>query len=197
MINIVGINMNIIEIAVDADFEEGTIVDVETTHWDITKGELITAGFLSDNRIKILQRVDLPEQEFKEKVIKELENEKQPLYAFHKKIEEDFLQISIEKDLQNNREAAFGALLEEGLLDHYNSLCDPLFNEEVPRLWNAWIKIRDMVFLSKIVRHNYCCLAKEYYLKLIRINYESVHEIKKFPSSAKIEKRHIRPQLGI
>jgi hypothetical protein len=175
---------------------DGTIVDFETTHWDVNKGELITAGFLSIEGIVILQRLELTENEFKKTIIGEIQTKKRPWYAFNKEFEEKFLPMIADKELQQyERESAFGALREEGLLDHYCLLCDPLFNEEIPRFWDAWKSTRDMVFVSKIVRHNYCCLAKEYYLKQKRIDKLHVNEIEMFPSSAQIEKTHIRNQL--
>jgi hypothetical protein len=177
---------------------EGSIIDFETTHWDVKKGELITAGFLSKEGIVILQRLELTENEFKKRVIEEIQTKRRLWHAFNKEFEEKFLPIVTDKELQKNeRESAFGALLDEGLLDHYGLLCDPLFNEEVCRFWDVWKKMKDMVFVSKIVRHNYCCLAKEYYLKLKRIDKFDVNEIKPFPSSAQIEKRYIRKQLGL
>jgi hypothetical protein len=175
---------------------EGTIIDFETTHWVVEKGELITAGFLSKEGILILQRLELTENEFKKKVIEEIQTKRRPWYAFNKEFEEKFLPITMDKELQQNeRESAFGALLDEGLLDHYDLLCDPLFNEEIHRFWNAWKSTKDMVFVSKIVRHNYCCLAKEYYLKLKRIDKLDMNQIKPLPSSAQIEKRYVRKQL--
>lgn len=36
---------------------DGTIIDFETTHWDVKKGELITAGFLSQEGVLIFQRL--------------------------------------------------------------------------------------------------------------------------------------------
>ena len=175
---------------------EGTIIDFETTHWDVKKAELITAGFLSKEGIVILQRLELTEDEFKRMIIEEKQTKKKPWYAFNKEFEEKFLPISIDNELQRERESAFGALLEEGLLNHYDLLCDPLFNEEIARFWDVWKLTKDMVFVSKIVRHNYCCLAKEYYLKLKRIDKLEVNKIELFPSSAQIEKKYIRGQLG-
>ena len=176
---------------------EGTIIDFETTHWDVEKGELITVGFLSKEEIVILQRLELTENEFKKMAIEEIQTKKRPWFAFNKEFEEKFLPITMDKELQQNeRESAFGALLDEGLLDHYSLLCDPLFNEEINRFWNAWKSSKDLVFVSKIVRHNYCCLAKEYYLKQKRIDKLDVNQIKPFPSSAQIEKRYLRNQLG-
>lgn len=175
---------------------EGTIIDIESTHWDSKRGELFTAGFLSREGIVILQRLESTEEDFKKRVTEEIQVKKRPWYAFNKKVEEGFLQNTIDRDLQLEHEAAFVALLKEGLLSHYNSLCDPLFNEEIPRFWGAWKKTKDLVFLSKIVRHNYCCLGKEYYLKLKRIDKLEVPKIAPFRSSAQIEKNYIRHQLG-
>ena len=176
---------------------EGTIIDFETTHWDVKRGELITAGLLSNEGIVILQRLELAENEFKRRVIQEIQTKKRPWYAFNKEFEEKFLPIVIDNELQRRElESAFGALLEEGLLDHYNLLCDPLFNDEIGRFWNVWKSTKDILFVSKIVRHNYCCLAKELYLTLKRVNKLYVNKIKPFPSSAPIEKKYIRDQLG-
>jgi len=68
-------------------------------------------------------------------------------------------------------------------------------NSEIPRFWRAWQIINDKVFLSKIVRHNYCCLIKEYHLIQKRMCKLDVNKIKRFPSSAQIEKRYIQRQL--
>jgi len=175
---------------------DGTIMDFETTHLDVNKGELITAGFLSQDGIVILQRLAMPQDEFDKIVKNETKNKMKPWYAFNKRFEESFCQLEIEHDLQVEHEAAFMALKNEDLLDHYNSLCDPIFNEEIESFWNAWKKTENLVFISKIVRHNYCCLTKEYYLKLRRINELPPNQIGIFPSSALIEKRYIRRQLG-
>jgi len=176
---------------------DGSIVDFETTHWDVEEGELITAGFLSQDGIVILQRLAMPQDEFAERVREEMKNKMKPWYAFNKRFEESFCQLEIERDLQRvEHEAAFMALKTEDLLDHYSQLCDPIFNEEIESFWNAWKKTGNLVFLSKIVRHNYCCLAKEYYLKLRRIDNIPPNQIGILPSSASIEKRYIRGQLG-
>jgi len=176
---------------------KGTIIDFETTHWDVKKGELLTAGFLSKDEIVILQRFEQAEDAFKRSVIEEVQTKARPWFAFNKEFEEAFVPMSIDKELQQReREAAFGALVDEGLLNHYNLLCDPLFNEEIPRFWNLWKTTKDMILLSKIVRHNYCCLAKEYYLKLKRMDKLDVTKIDLLPSSAQIEKNYIRNQCG-
>ena len=160
-------------------------------------GELITVGFLSQEGFSILQRLEMSEEEFKKRVIEAAQNKKKPWYAFRKEFEEKFLPIAIDVDLQQReRESAFVALQEEGLVEYYDLLSDPLFNEEVKRFWDAWKSTQDMVFVSKIVRHNYCCLAKECYLKLKMVDKLPVTEIQPFPPSAKIEKTYVRKQLG-
>ncbi|NHJ32080.1 MAG: hypothetical protein FK732_04390 [Asgard group archaeon] len=170
---------------------EGTIVDFETTHWDVEKGELITAGYFSQNGFVIIQRLESTEEEFRKNIIEEMKNQEKPYYVSNKDFEESFCQLPLEKELQQReRESAFGALLEERLLGYYNLLCDPLFNEEVPRFWDVWKAIKDMVLVSKIIRHNYCCLCKEYYLKLKREDELEVNKINRFRSSALIEKNY-------
>ena len=176
---------------------KGSIMDIESTHYDATKGELITAGFLSKNGFTILQRVKSIEANFKAYVISEMEAFERPLYAFNKDCEEGFCGRAIDCDLQVGQEAAYIALKDEGLLEHYNTLCDPLFNEEIPEYWKTWKITENPLFLSKIVRHNYCCLAKEYYLKLKRVDKIEPNQIRPFLSSAALEKKYIWPPLSI
>ena len=176
---------------------DGTIIDFESTHWDARIGEIITAGFLSQSEFTILQRLESTKESFKKRVIEEMKTKKKPWYAFNKKIEEGFCGLEVDCDLQENREPSFIALKDSGLLEHYNLLGDPLDGKEIPRFWKAWKSTKDILFVSKIVRHNYCCLAKEYYLKLKRIDKLDLNMIEKFPPSVLIEKLEIRKQLGL
>jgi hypothetical protein len=169
---------------------EGTIIDFETTHWDSKMGELVTSGFLTKDGFKIIQRYNSDNKAFKKATIKEMESLPKPWYAFNKKFEEDFCGLEMTCDLQNGRESAYRALKDSGLLDHYNLLCDPLFNNEVPTFWNLWKKTKEPLLLSKIVRHNFCCLSKEYYLKLLRVDNLSLEEIKPLFNSAQMEKMY-------
>jgi len=175
----------------------GSIIDIESTHYDAVAGELITAGFLSEDGFTIIQRVESSDTDFRVSVDKAMTTFKEPMYAFNKKCEEGFCRRRISHDLQLKGEATYIALVDEGLLDLYNSLCDPLFNEEIPHFWGTWSATKNPLFLSKIVRHNYCCLAKEYYLKLKRIDRLQNTNIIPFLSSAPIEKKYIRPALNL
>jgi hypothetical protein len=176
---------------------QGSIIDVEATHFDASKGELFTVGFLSRNGFTIFQRVDSAEKAFKKWVSEEMSSFAEPWFAFNKQCEEGFCGRAITEELQVGEESAYGALKNEKLLDHYNTLNDPLFNEEIPLFWEAWRKTGIALFLSKIVRHNYCCLAKEYYLKLRRIDKLEPENIPQLLISAVIEKKYIRPVLNI
>jgi len=175
---------------------DGTIIDFETTHWDARSGELITSGFLTKEGFKILQRLNSNKDEFKTATIKEMESMPKPWYAFNKRFEEDFCGYDISCDLQEGRESAYGALKDSGLLDLYNLLCDPLFNYEVPTFWKLWEVTKEPLLLSKIVRHNYCCLAKEYYLKQLRIDKLHFKEIQPLFNSAPMEKVYFYKALG-
>jgi hypothetical protein len=174
---------------------QGTIVDFEGTHFNADKGELVTAGFLSNDGFTIVQRCNLAESEFKATIIDRMQRCEKPWYAYHKQCEEGFSGLTIERELQDGRESTYTALRRYGLLEHYNALCDPLFNEEIPAFWDVWTNTRNLLFLSKIVRHNYCCLAKEYYLKLRKEDTCTLDDIPRLRSSAPIEKNYIRPLL--
>lgn len=172
----------------------GSIVDVETTDLLPSTGELVTVGVLSGDGIRIFQRTggleeftkSLPEGIFES-----------PLYAFNRSFEERFLEVKVNCDLQNGFESGFAALKGEGLLSLYNRLNDPLINREIPSYWEAYWTLRNPIFLRKIVRHNYCCLCKEYYLKVRRVDGVKVSEIKPFISSAIFEAKWIRPKIAL
>jgi hypothetical protein len=176
---------------------QGSIIDIEATHYDASQGELITVGFLSKNGFTIFQRTNSAEQVFKSWLNEEMHNFAEPWYAFNKQCEEGFCGRSLSKDLQIGQESTYGALKDENLLEHYNLLNDPLFNEEIPIFWEAWKRTGNALFLSKIVRHNYCCLAKEYYLKLKRVDNLKPNVISPLLTSAVIEKKYIRHALKI
>ena len=176
---------------------KGSIIDIEATHYDASQGELFTVGFLSKNGFTIFQRVDATEKAFKRWVANQYSDFAEPWFAFRKVCEEGFCNKSVSEELQLEQESAYGALLDERLLEHYNMLSDPLFNEEVPAFWEAWKATENLFFLSKIVRHNYCCLAKEYYLKLRRVDDLKPTQIEPLLTSAAIEKKYIRPALEI
>jgi hypothetical protein len=176
---------------------QGAIIDIEATHYDASQGELFTVGFLSKNGFTIFQRADSTEIAFKEWVTEQMPDFAQPWFAFNKKCEEGFCGKNVTNELQLEQESAYIALVKEKLLDHYNLLNDPLFNEEVPAFWQAWKQTGNALFLSKIVRHNYCCLAKEYYLKQKRIDNLQLSQIQPLLTSAVIEKKYIRPALNI
>lgn len=177
---------------------QGSIIDIEATHFDATQGELFTVGFLSKNGFTIFQRVNATEEVFKNWVVEQMPIFSEPWFAFNKECEEGFCGKIVAQELQAvERESAYGALKNEMLLDHYDLLNDPLFNEEIPAFWEAWRKTGNPIFISKIVRHNYCCLAKEYYLKLKRFDKLSLEQIQPLLTSAVIEKKYIRPALGI
>jgi hypothetical protein len=174
---------------------QGTIVDFEGTHFDAAKGELVTAGFLTNDGFTIVQRCNLTASEFTATIVDRMQRCEKPWYAYHKQCEEGFSGLAIERELQDGRESTYAALRRYGLLERYNALCDPLFNEEIPAFWDVWTATQNRLFLSKIVRHNYCCLAKEYYLKRRKEDACTLDDLTRLRSSAPIEKNYIRPLL--
>lgn len=95
---------------------QGSIVDIEATHYDATQGELLTVGFLSDNGFTIFQRTNSTEKEFKKWVAEEMPVFVEPWFAFNKKCEEGFCGKEIVNELQLEHESAYIALLNEKLL---------------------------------------------------------------------------------
>ena len=174
---------------------KGCVVDVETTGLTSSTGELVTCGVLRDSGLSIIQRTEESSKEFLEFVRAELVNLERPLYAFNKSFEEGFCHVPISCNLQLYEESTYYALKRDGLLSLYNLLGDPLRGAEVPVFWSAYMPLHEPIFLSKIIRHNYCCLVKEYYLKLVRFDGVDVEQIEPMLNSQLIEAKWIFPKL--
>jgi hypothetical protein len=66
-------------------------------------------------------------------VTKEIGAVKKPWYAFNKEMEERFLSIKVDNELQQiEREAAFGALLNEGCLNTIMRYLTPVLMKRYP-----------------------------------------------------------------
>jgi len=57
----------------------GSIIDIESTHYDAVAGELITAGFLSEDGFTIIQRVESSDTDFRVSVDKAMTTFKEPI----------------------------------------------------------------------------------------------------------------------
>jgi hypothetical protein len=66
---------------------QGTVVDIEATHFKASKGELFTVGFLSDKGFTIFQRLYSSETAFKRLITEEVPNFSEPWFAFNKECE--------------------------------------------------------------------------------------------------------------
>ena len=174
---------------------KGCVVDVETTGLTARIGELITCGILRDSGLSVIQRTEESNSEFTKYVNVTLAELERPLYAFNKAFEEGFCHVPISCNLQFYEESTYYALKRDGLLSLYNLLGDPLRGAEVPVFWSAYMSLHEPIFLSKIIRHNYCCLVKEYYLKLVRFDGVDVGQVEPLINSAIIEAKWIALKL--
>ena len=147
----------------------GSVIDIETTGTDPETNEIITCGILEADGMLIIQRKNESADVFKSAVLKQLEKMPRPFYAFNKKFEEAFLGIRIENDVQKKEmESAIGALIDTGIVRHYNRIADPLYGGEVPVFWRLWKQTGEGLLLTKIVAHNYSSLIKQLILALHR-----------------------------
>src|SRR3989441_11736030 len=76
----------------------GTIVDIETTGVSADRDNLITVGILTNGAYRIYQATDGSDMLRPLRPI--LQDLPRPIYAFNKGVEESFLQIPVDRELQ-------------------------------------------------------------------------------------------------
>jgi DNA polymerase III epsilon subunit-like protein len=80
---------------------KGTIFDVETTGWTPSVGELITIGYVSGSKLRIIQRDDRDGSERNRiyEIAKSLTVLPRPYMAYNKSFDERWLGFEIDHDL--------------------------------------------------------------------------------------------------
>jgi DNA polymerase III epsilon subunit-like protein len=151
---------------------KGTIFDVETTGWTPSVGELITIGYVSGSKLRMIQRDDRDSAQKNRiyEIAKSLTFLPHPYMAYNKSFEERWLRFKIDYDLWGRWKelgTEIGAKWP-GLRELVPSLFeyfDPeLHRQNIPSLWEKYVKDDNEDALMEIVAHNLEDLMKSYYL---------------------------------
>ena len=80
---------------------KGSVIDIETTGLNPAKDEIVTLGFIEDNKLQILQRTSEGKAEYYKELKEVVTNLKTPFYAYNGSFEKRFLhaQLDIEKEV--------------------------------------------------------------------------------------------------
>ena len=144
---------------------DGAIMDIETTGLNPDMDDIITFGFLVENRVTVMQRIDASAKEFCEAAKSRISELPCPLYAYNARFEKAFLssKLGVELDIVDifqpwmeraeSEGVKYPALDELARLPREYFREKPLKGEEVTFLWRSYQKTREKRKLSPIVRH--------------------------------------------
>lgn len=156
---------------------KGTLIDIETTGINSYTDEILTFGFVAKNNLIILQRRTKHKERFYEEVTKVLRTLSEPFYAYNLQFEQKFLENQLRvtctgtdlfKPWQDRAEKKYR--IKWPKLD--DLISEPEFyydekrirGEDVPILWQKFLKRKREKLLSLIMRHNQSDLLRELYL---------------------------------
>jgi uncharacterized protein YprB with RNaseH-like and TPR domain len=153
---------------------KGTLIDLETTGLNYSNDEILTAGVISGNTLRILQRKHKTKDTFNEDVRKLISSLPQPFFAFNSGFEEGFIrnQLGLKNikfvDLHAPwRKKAESMGKKWPKLDELITHPEQYFQEkaitgkDVPELWNKFNKTGNENHLDEIIRHNQIDLLRE------------------------------------
>lgn len=146
---------------------KGTIIDVETTGLNPDVNEIVTFGYLTENKVSIMQRVEASATEFYKAIKSKLSKLPHPFYAYNAKFDQMFLNSKLKRKTPPEFIDIFKPWMERAELEgqKYPSLDElarlprAYFKEkiikgrDVPFLWAGYQKTKDKRKLSPIVRH--------------------------------------------
>jgi len=149
---------------------KGTIFDVETTGLAPSIGELITIGYVSGSKLRIIQRDDRngSEKNRISEIAESLTVLPHPYMAYNKIFEQRWLPFEIDIDLWENWKRL--ATEVGAKYPKLKELVPPLLNYfgitrgEIPSLWKKYVEEGDKDALVEIVAHNLDDLIRSHYL---------------------------------
>lgn len=144
---------------------EGSVINLETTGTDSQRDDIITFGFLEQNTITVIQRVEATDDEFYSIITEKLAALEYPIYAYDAGFQEDFLlaklrlPVEIVDILEPWRQKSRTKGVRYPTLDELATVPREYFGErvvpdrEVHLLWASYERMGDKRKLSEIVRH--------------------------------------------
>jgi len=167
---------------------QGTLIDIETTGLDEERDEIITLGFISGNRLSVIQRKVKDKQPFYSEIKSTLSKISRPFYAYNCEFEEKFFRRQLGMQLKGTDLMEPWKILAERRMIKWPKL-DELVSEpemyfrttrisagDIPSLWNAFLTSGDEKSLEMIMTHNKADLLRELYLL---VQYPHLYELEK------------------
>jgi len=144
----------------------GSVIDIETTGLNPASDEIVTLGFIEDNKLQIIQRTSKDKAEYYKELKEVVTNLKAPFYAYNGSFEKRFLhtQLGIEKEVVDVfapwRKMAESRGQKWPKLDDLVS--EPEIYLDMPRitgrdcpiLWKNFLQTKDRDLLTPIMEHN-------------------------------------------
>jgi len=167
---------------------QGALIDIETTGLEERVHEIITFGFVSGNRLSVIQRKVKDKQPFYDE-IKDIFNKlSRPFYAYNCEFEEKFFKEQLGIQLEATDLMAPWRKLAERKTKKWPKL-EELVSEpemyfgvtrisakDIPTLWNAFLSGGDEKLLEMIMKHNKADLLRGLYLL---VQYPHLYELGK------------------
>ena len=167
---------------------KGTLTDIETTGLNEKRDEIITLGFISGNRLSVIQRNVKSKEPFYREIRSVLSKLPRPFYAYNASFEEGFfktqlgLRVKMVDIMKPWREMANHKTRKWPKLDELVSEPEMYFDvtrisaRDIPSLWDAFLSNKDDRLLEIPLRHNRADLLRELYLL---VQYSHLYELEK------------------
>lgn len=167
---------------------KGTLIDIETTGLDVARHEIITLGFISGNKLCVIQRKVRNKTPFYKEIKDELSKLPRPFYAYNSDFEESYfktqlgVRVKMVDLMKPWTEIANRKAVKWPKLDELVSEPEMYFNitrisgRDIPSLWKAFLSNGDEKLLQMPSRHNRADLLRELYLL---VQYPHLYELEK------------------
>jgi uncharacterized protein YprB with RNaseH-like and TPR domain/ribosomal protein S27AE len=167
---------------------QGALIDIETTGLNEGVDEIITFGFISGNRLSVIQRKVKDKQPFYDEIKGVLDGLSRPFYAYNCEFEEKFFKEQLGIQLKATDLMAPWRKLAEHKAKKWPKL-EELVSEpemyfgvtrisakDIPTLWNAFLSGGDEKLLEMIMKHNKADLLRGLYLL---VQYPHLYELER------------------
>lgn len=157
-----------------ASFQNGIILDLETTGINPKTSEVITFGYIHGDSLVILQRVEKETEKFYHAIKKEISKIQQPVFAYYAEFEKSFLEKlfdfkGIFVDILDPWKVKANELgIKAPKLDKLVPGPEKHMGEKVTtgadvvQAWQRYLKAGDLEDLKLIIRHNQIDLLQEF-----------------------------------
>jgi uncharacterized protein YprB with RNaseH-like and TPR domain len=152
---------------------KGSLLDFETTGIEPYQSEIITFGFVTEAKLRVIQRTDETEKEFINCISSELKALSQPFYAYNSDFEKKYINYKFNfrpefVDLMEPwRKKATNSKIKWPKLGELITEPEEYFGEKIidgkacPTIWECYRKTKDRKYLDLIMRHNQIDLLRE------------------------------------